>query len=453
MATSSAEIFARIRGGYGIKLVVIGIVLICFIPPLAMVGRIIRERATRSEQAQAEVIDSWGGPTTITGPYLAIPAHRFEPLVGTAGGPSVRRVTATIVLFPEALDAVFDLESDIRSRGIYSAAVYTTDVSLTGRFDLARVSDEYGEWELAWDEATLTLHTGSLSGLAGLEEVVLAGSPLEFDPADTQRLAWGEAISAPFDLDPRVRRELAFSLELVVNGGGSLAIVPVGRQTNVRIDSDWPAPSFFGSLLPATRDLRDDGFSAHWSVSHLSRSLPMHFAMSDVVPALTAPFGFALIRPDDPYSRNERSFKYAWLFLIVPFLTFFVFEVVRKVRIHAVQYLLAGSADVVFYLLLLSVSEHLTFTIAYLVSAVAITALLGAYGSTVMRGGRQGLLLGGMIGLGYGYLAVVLHSEDYALLLGSLGLFVVLALVMFLTRNIAWFNDDREYRPEIEPDA
>jgi inner membrane protein involved in colicin E2 resistance len=259
-----------------------------------------------------------------------------------------------------------------------------------------------------------------------------------------------ETLSVEMDAATETRSRGIYSVPVVaaeaMNGGAAMSVMPVGRQTDVAIRSDWPSPSFYGSSLPAERDYSEEGFSARWSVNYLSRSLPTVVVLraGQSGGAYTDPLGVFLFRPDDPYKRNERGFKYAWLFLIVPFLTFFLFEVIRKRRIHVVQYLLAGSTDVVFYLLLLSLSEQMTFMAAYLVTAVAITVLLSAYGTTVLRGFREGLLLGTILGIGYGYLAVVLQSEDYALLLGSVGLFVVLATVMYLTRNITWYGTEEK---------
>jgi inner membrane protein len=441
----------RTRSGYGLKLVAIAVMLAGFVAPLAMVGQIINDRSFRSEAARNEIIESWGGRIGVSGPYLLVPLSRNETHRDASGNPTQRRVTETVILFPEILSVDIDAATETRSRGIYSVPVASADVELQGNFDYARVAVESPGWTVHWEETRIGLNVQQLKGLQGIDEVAVDGRRVAFEPAVGPGVEWGEAIvaalpmAAPAPATAPESEAVPFRIVLRINGGGTIAVMPVGRRTDVSIRSDWPSPSFFGSSLPAAREYSDQGFSASWSVSYLSRSLPAAVKVREAEPgqayhAYTDPFGVAFFQPDDPYARNERSFKYAWLFLIVPFLTFFLFEVIRKRRIHVVQYLLAGSTDVVFYLLLLSISEQMTFMTAYLLAAAAITLLLAAYGTTVLRGVREGMLLGSMIGLGYGYLAIVLQSEDYALLLGSGGLFVVLAAVMYLTRNITWYG-------------
>jgi inner membrane protein len=449
MKTETRSLVDRARSGYGLKLVAIAVLLVAFIAPLAMVGQIISDRSFRSEAARNEIIESWGGRIGVSGPYLQVPLSRTEVQREANGQVTPRRVTRTLILFPETLSVHMDAATEIRSRGIYSIPVATADAQIVGTFEAVRIADHSPGWTVHWEDARIHLNVQQLKGLQGIDEAVVDGGVISFEPTGDSGVQWGESIGAALPLAPAApgTPPISFRIALRMNGGGGISVMPVGRQTAVSIRSDWPSPSFYGSSLPVEREYSEDGFSAEWSVNYLSRSLPAVVAVREGEPgaAYTEPLGVAFFQPDDPYKRNERSFKYAWLFLIVPFLTFFLFEVIRKRRIHVVQYLLAGCADVVFYLLLLSISEQMTFMAAYLVTAAAITLLLTAYGTTVLRRLREGLLLGAMIATGYGYLAVVLKSEDYALLLGSAGLFVVLASVMYLTRNIAWYGQEESH--------
>lgn len=448
MKQEMRSLLDRARFGYGLKLVAIAALLAAFIAPLAMVRQIINDRSYRSEAARNEIIESWGGRIGVSGPYLLIPLSRNEVYRDAAGNSTQRKVTQDLILFPETLAVDMDAATETRSRGIYSVPVVAAEVQVAGGFELSRIADHAQGWTVHWEEVQVRMNLERLKGLQEIDEAVADGRAVSFEPSGDLGVRWGEAIAAPLPLTPpeSETRPVPFRIALRMNGGAAMSVMPVGRQTEVAIRSDWPSPSFFGSSLPAERDYSEEGFSARWTVNYLSRSLPTVVVLGSGQSgdAYTDPLGVSLFQPDDPYKRNERSFKYAWLFLIVPFLTFFLFEVIRKRRIHVVQYLLAGSTDVVFYLLLLSISEQMTFMAAYLVTAAAITVLLTAYGTTVLRGFREGLLLGAMIGIGYGYLAVVLQSEDYALLLGSVGLFVVLATVMYLTRNITWYGTEEK---------
>lgn len=444
-----------LASGYGMKLVLVALLLLCFLPPLAMVHNIISDREMRSRSTREEVIASWGGRTDLSGPYLLVPMTCLQEEILENGKKHEYQITRTAVLFPESLRADINAETEIRSRGIYHVPVFLADVSLTGSFRPDRIEKEYPEYTLHWDEARLALNVQHLEGIRGFETARLSDREITFEPSANTPGPWGPRIAAPVDLtgfsslsgsDSNTEQIIPYDLKLKLGGGGNISLIPIARQTTANIDSDWPAPGFFGTMLPETRQYSEEGFSATWNISHLSRNLPAVTTLTEI-DQITIPvsgFGVNFYQPDDPYIKNDRSFKYAWLFLIVPFITFFLFEIIRRHRIHPVQYLLAGSADVVFYLLLLSISEHLGFSVAYLIATASITLLLGAYGTTVLHGVKEGALLGGMIALAYGYLHIVLQSEDYALLLGSVGLFFVLAAIMFLTRKINWYRQEAE---------
>ncbi len=440
------------NGNYGVKLIVIFILLVCFAVPIRLVSQIVRERERRSSAVREEVIGSWGGRTAITGPYLTIPLSWMEPVILEDGKEVQRLRTETALFFPETLTFNTDAATEIRKRGIFSVPVFTAGTHMEGYFDLSSLEKQLEGYDFEIGEIRIGMHIGELRGIRGFDTALLGDREVVFEPSGGGGAIDGYRISAPASLNGLSgREEYRFSLRL--GGGGSISMVPVARQTEARLRSDWTAPSFFGSSLPAEHHITEKGFSASWSISHLSRSIPTFALESDLYDSRleAAGFGVRFYQSDDPYPKNERSVKYAWLFLIVPFLTFFLFEVVRKRAIHPVQYLLAGSADIVFYLLLLSISEHRPFMTAYGAAAGGVTLLLGAYGSTVLGGKREGALLAAIIALAYGYLLVVLKSEDYALLLGSVGLFMTLALVMYLTRKISWYQGEDAAQPSVLP--
>jgi inner membrane protein len=209
------------------------------------------------------------------------------------------------------------------------------------------------------------------------------------------------------------------------------------------MDSDWPAPSFFGTYLPTERNLREDGFDSRWEISYISRNLPDSVRGDGLVNIDFSEwdFGVRIVEPVWIYLKNERSVKYSWFFLVIPFMTFFLFEILLKKRIHPVQYFLAGSADIVFYLLLLSLSEHLmNFNTAYWIAASAVTVLISVYSCGILKSWKKGVLMLPVLSVSYLFLFTVLQSEDYALLLGSVGLFIIVGFLMFLTRKVKWYG-------------
>jgi inner membrane protein len=220
-----------------------------------------------------------------------------------------------------------------------------------------------------------------------------------------------------------------------------LAFVPVGKKTSVNLSADWPDPSFNGAFLPIQHDISDIGFQATWQVSHLGRSYPQYWTTQNQpeIDFYSTEFGVDLLLLIDFYHKSERSVKYGILFILLTFMTFFLFEVLNHRSIHPLQYLMVGSALCLFYVLLLSISEHLGFVTAYIIASASTIVLITAYATKVLhntqRAGIMGLALTGL----YISLYVLLHLQDYALLFGAVGLFLILAGVMFITRNIDWY--------------
>jgi inner membrane protein len=302
--------------------------------------------------------------------------------------------------------------------------------------------------DVRWEEAYLALELPCPRGLA--DRVHLAWSQGgRMEEADFQA---GTAPLGVFAGRPEaggIRAPLAsaraggrFTLDLRLKGGRSLNFLPLGEQTRVRMSSSWPAPRFSGAFLPSARELLSSGFQAEWYVVSLSRGYPQAWRQGEVEPAAlqASGFGVDLMVPVDTYQKVLRSVKYGILFVLLPFLVFFLFEVFSGRRAHAMQYLLVGFAECLFYLLLLSVSEHLGFGATYLLAALATLGLIAFYAGFALGDRRRGLLLAPVLAAAYLFLYAALQSEDYALLIGSLGLFAVLAGVMVLTRRVDWYR-------------
>jgi inner membrane protein len=234
---------------------------------------------------------------------------------------------------------------------------------------------------------------------------------------------------------------LPFNFSLNLKGSERIQFIPVGKTTNLDLTSSWAHPSFTGEFLPDQRGVSPDGFQAHWTVFHLNRNIAQTWidnnsAMEDWA------FGVQLFLPADEYQQATRSAKYAILFIVLTFALFFLMEVSGKQRVHPIQYLLVGLALCIFYILLISISEHIGFTWSYLVSALAVIGMVGLYSKSVLPGKKQGLAVGGNVAVLYGYLYFILQLQDYALLIGSLGLFAILSLIMYFTRNFDWYAID-----------
>jgi inner membrane protein len=430
------------RPSYLIKILVVVSVCLVLLVPLLLLQGVVTERAQRRERTESEIFQSWGGRQTLAGPVLTVP---YVSRSVDANGKRVETVTAAHFL-PGALTIHTDLQPQTRSRGMYQVTVYDARLSISGTFDAPDFSGlRVGTSDILWDQAFLSLE---LQDLRSLQEKIL--------------LSWGSAriamrsghgslgifpgeIRANLPMSPGARAgTLPFSFDLALRGGGSISFLPLGDETRVRVRSSWPSPSFTGAFLPANRSLRADGFDADWRVVSTARAWPQRWLDSDgrETSLMDTAFGVSLMSPVQTYLEVTRALKYGLLFLVLPFCTLFLFEVLARRRIHPVQYLLIGLADCVFYLLLLALAEHTGFVPAYLAAAAACTGLVTLYTVAVVRG-TAGIAMLPVLGACYGFLGLVLSSEDNALLLGATGLFLLLGAAMFLTRKVDWYRKER----------
>jgi inner membrane protein len=246
-------------------------------------------------------------------------------------------------------------------------------------------------------------------------------------------------INAPIRIAKNDSSNYKFSLDFDLKGSQMLYFIPVGEVTDVNIASSWANPSFNGAFLPDNRTVSDSGFTANWNILHLNRNFPQQWIGSLQRIDYSA-FGIDLLLPVDSYLKSMRSIKYAILFIGFTFLVFFFVEVLNKVFIHPVQYVLVGIALVVFYTLLLSISEHLTYNLAFLVSAVATLLLIIGYVKAILKSNMLTFLIGGILSVLYTFIFVIIQLQDYALLIGSIGIFIILSLVMYFSRKIDWYN-------------
>ena len=427
------------------RLVVMGCLFLGLLIPLMMVQAVVSERATRREAVTQEIGTTWGGPQTIAGLVLTVP-YRYQ--VFENGRRQEDRI-ARAVFLPEMLDVQGALTPEIRQRTLFKVVVYRARLQISGRFarpDLGRLRPVVDE--ALWNEATVSLGVSDPRGIASRTTVRLNGRDRSFSPGVESIGLFGSGIHAAADgldaLAPGAPVEFALTLD--VNGSRDIRFVPAGNDTTVQLASTWPHPTFSGAPLPDSRRVDNAGFNASWKVPYFGRGFPQGWvtAVGDGADlkslAAASQFGVGLIQPVDVYQQSERAIKYAALFIVLTFVVFFLFETIRARLLHPIQYLFVGFAMCVFYLLLVSISEHLGFDVAYTSASVATTLLIAAYSCYVLGGLGEGALMGGGLTGLYGFLYLLLRLEDYALLAGSVGLFLMLALLMYLTRRINWYE-------------
>lgn len=417
--------------------------------PVAFIDGLLRERTHRRDTAVREITDTWGRAQQIAGPVLVVPyrtrvSEIRERLVNgrLVQTTEERLVEKNAVFLPESLAVTGDIAPAIRRRGIYEAVVYTTRLQLSGRFDPPDLKSlNLAAADLLWDRAWIAFGLSDLRGAQSALALDWNGAAIPFEPGSRDPLL-PSGLHAPL---PPLAAGVApgeFTLDFVLNGSGQLDFIPLARQTDVKLASDWADPGFNGAFLPAARDIGPDGFSATWSVPYYAHEYGRHWSAEIGRPSANAlgrsAFGVELVRPVDAYRTVERSSKYALLFIALIFTAFFLFEVLAALRLSALHYLLVGAALVLFYLALLALSEVVAFDLAYLAAALASSLLVTGYSASILHGGRRSLIIAAALALIYGTLWVILQLQDYSLLAGTAVLFAVLATVMFTTRNLDW---------------
>ncbi len=435
-----------------LKVMLILIMVLGFLVPLAMIRDVIQERQHRQQSVIHEIGQVWGSQQNIVGPILVVPYR--TPYVDDRDGETHYRSRKAYFL-PDRYDVGADVRSEIRRRGIFETVVYTTDILLAGTFAVPpRTEWANEESEILWDEATLILGASDLRSLDGLVTIDWNGRTVPLEPGATalQNVINGR-MSAPVpDAESLMGQTVAFETGLTLNGSDSLTFVPLGRESRASIRSDWADPSFTGAFLPDTREISEAGFAADWTVSYYARPYPQ---------VRTAPanrqtfdeirnshFGVRFVQPVSAYLQSERSAKHGVLFIIFTFAVFFLFETVAGLRIHVFQYGLVGMSLCLFYLLLISLAEHLGFAAAYGIGATAVVGQIVLYTARVLASLKRSAAIGALLAALYGGLFILMGLEDFALLFGSVALFAALGAVMFVTRNIDWYAVKR---PAIDP--
>lgn len=466
MPSSFEQFNQRLRGSLFLKMAIVGILVLILLIPSGMIQGLIRERQFRQQDVVTEVSSKWGFPQTITGPVLLVPYQKV--LNNEKGEPQT--TTEYAYFLPENQVVIGTLSPEFRRRGIYDVLLYRSDVTLSGNFGLI----DFSEWKIPaerilWNEAKLLLGIPDLRGIEERVNLTFRNQSKNFEPGLPNKDILESGVIAPVDLSGT--SPYTYSINLKLNGSDTFQIVPVGKETKVNLSGAWANPSFVGAFLPENSEISEKEFRASWNVLHLNREFPekwtgstYHFKtfpqnfskydeFSRGVPIMepgkfsgedagSSAFGVRLLVGVDHYQKTERSAKYMILFVFLTFLVFFFVEVLSRRRIHPMQYLLVGFGLLIFYLLLLSLSEYVGFNLAYLIGSIATIGLISVYSLSVFHLRRLTVLLSGILVLLYGFLFVLLQLEDYALLLGSIALFVILAVIMFITRKVDWYKGE-----------
>lgn len=449
------------------KSLITGFLIVLILIPLQMVSGLVRERSNYRDEAERSIWQSYAGPQTLTGPVVVVPYKEIfatlEPNPAQEGQARsvLKFVEKQLLVFPKTLHVNAEVTPSERYRGIHKTLVYEMQSRWEGTIalpdtrnpeSLKGLQPSAGHVRYELGRPYVMLGIADTRGLMSAPQLELDGKPLTLEQG-TLVDAVPQGLHAPIDLTSAGTststsesgdRVVPFSLTLPLLGAQSLAFTPVADENDIAINSPWPHPSFDGSFLPRTRTVDAKGFHGNWKVTAFNTNartqLTAHAGATDTI-------SVKLIDPVNVYLQAERAVKYGMLFVLLTFAGFFMFELVKQLRIHPIQYLLVGLALALFFMLLLSLSEHIAFWKAYVGASVACIGLLGFYLSFVLQSWKRGVTFATLLSVLYGALYGLLLSEDNALVLGSTLLFVILSAIMVLTRRIDWYSAGTALQP------
>jgi inner membrane protein len=428
-----------IRNSATIKVLSIGLLVIVLLIPTSMISSLMRERESRRDSVVQEINHKWGNSQTITGPFFTVPFKSFYKDEKNRLKYNIRHLH----ILPENIHISGQIDPQIRYRSLYEAVLYNTQININGNFAIPILNhSNIAPENVLWKKAIFSLGITDMRGIQDNITIKFNEKIYKATPGlkTTDIASSGVQCIIPLSAS---KNDSTFSLQLNLNGSEQIHFIPVGETTSVNLKSPWPSPSFNGSFLPATREITDKGFSAAWKILHLNRNFPQFWEGSRYK-VNESSFGLKLLITADIYQKSIRISKYALMFIVFTFSAFFFSEIINKKRVHPIQYILIGLAIILFYVLLLSISEHLNFNFAYILSAVAITTIITGYSRCILKNNYFTLTVFAILIILYAYLYIVLQLEDYALIMGSIGLFIVLSTVMYITRKIDWYSLDKE---------
>jgi len=429
----------------GLKLIVVCALAVCMVIPGMFVGGLVDERSQRAAGVIREISDYAGGQQVFLGPTLLVP-YRIPP-ASSKDSPSY----GTYLVFPATASAAVRTVTEERHRSLFKVPVYRAEVEFNATFDLTGVPAAAPERaELNWDRAELVVGVSNPRGALSDAILTANGETTTLAPAraasdlrvgDPNQPLRVTLLSGPVQLSVRPGAEFTVASSLRFSGAQRIAILSYGKTTHLTAQGDWPSPGFDGGFLPFRRNLYDHGFTADWTIPFIARGVRAEGTLDSIDGLASTALGTSFVEVADPYQSVNRSRKYTLLFVGLVFLSYFIFEVTTGRRVHPAQYCLVGVAQIIFYLLLLSLAERVGFDWAFAIAGSATVALLSVNASWVFASRMLGLRALAVFTFLYASIYMLLRLEDNALLVGAVASFLAIAATMYFTRRIDWYGN------------
>jgi inner membrane protein len=427
------------------RAVFLGLLMLVLLIPLSMIEDLVTERENRKLEVDSEITSQWGGPQTILGPVLVVP-YRYISEAGDSASGAPRMGTSQLYFLPKHLGIATDMKTERRAKSIYQVLVYGGTAKLTGDFaGLAKPRADVAPEMIDWNAAKILIGIADPSAIRGLtiaiaDQASVAEDALQRDAGLSSSLALAAPLTAA-----DVGKPLAFSIAIDFRGSAALRFAPIADVTSIKLKADWPHPDFSGRTLPDERTITETGFDATWSLGALTRGFPATWRLGEANPETlwNTTVGVTFVEPGDVHQQTDRILKYGVLVIALTFATIFISGLFGGRKVHPIQYLMVGAALCLFYLLLLSLSEHIAFLHAYVIASTADIALIAWYAWRTMSR-KLGYATAMILVAVQAYIYDLLQMDDYALLAGTVALFVALLAAMIVTRNIDWYRVGKE---------
>lgn len=442
------------------RMIMVGFLILILMIPLTYIKMLIQERMMRQEEVVSEINQKWGEEVLIYGPILKVPYKTFK--TKSSYDEKTKEWTKEEIesihygyFFPEKLNVNSTINPEEKTRGIYKTAVYQSDIKINGSFKKPDFSEkEIKDEHILWDKIRFIVQTSNLKGASSLFEININNNTYPFksshfnDDYTTSKYKSYNSITLNELESKTLKKEdvpktklIPFSMDINMKGSEQIRFIPIGKETDVNVKSDWKTANFIGEYLPYNSDkISTEGFDAKWKILDINRPYSQQFFKG--IPNLKRfAFGVNFMIPVDEYQKSERSAKYGFLVIGLTFLIFFLIQTMSKIHIHPFQYLMIGVALTMFYTLLISISEHSSYLKAYLIAGISVITLITLYSKSILKNIKFPFFIGVSLTALYTFIFVIIQLENYALLVGSIGLFAILAGVMYASRKIDWENN------------
>lgn len=446
-----------------VKLASIGFLMLILLIPGSWIANVIEERQSRSAEVITEVSDKWSGPQTLSGPVLVIPFIVKDIIDHGKEGKEIREHLEKAFFLPQSLNVKGLVSPEKLSRGLFDAVVYQSELNMTASFNAPDFKSlSIDEALVQWQDAYMVFGISDVRGISDSLSFLVNGKPYTAEPSSNI----GIKVSSVYAAAPSNHYEQnkpahsvdgngivikipavdasdvsgKVDIRLKLKGSQRLNFTPAGKSTSVRIEGPWADPSFDGEFLPEDREITSDGFQATWKVLHFNRPFAQQWKNEDQSLS-NADFGMKLMLPVDQYQKSMRSSKYSVLVILLTFMSLFLVEITQRIRIHPFQYILIGAALTIYYVLLLSLSEHVGYNTGYLIASLATVALITAYAHSFLHVRKLTTLFCALLVVFYTFIFVIIQEQDYSLLIGSIGLFLIVGLLMFFSRKVKWYKE------------